>query len=143
MITLCVYCDATILPTCCQSQYRQLSVQLQESKVYIVITHSCVLKNGFIGSMPGNSGFQQHSAEHVSGCKALMLAAGKHLAKTGFVKGDDILSGTNFIFSTNKKGHFSAEGIFLAPCAARSFVHSTSYFAVQPCNLFSHVILLQ
>ncbi|DBA76614.1 TPA: hypothetical protein ACH3X2_008662 [Trebouxia sp. C0005] len=36
---------------------------------------------------------------------------GKHLAKTGFVKGDNILSGTNFIFSTNKKGHFSAEAM--------------------------------
>ncbi len=72
-----------------------------------------------------------------------MLAAGKHLAKTGFVKGDNILSGTNFIFSTNKKGHFSAEGIFLCHalpealhilyhvllCGLKSF--SPMYFAVQ------------
>ena len=113
--------------------------------MYIVITHSCVLKNGFIGSMPGNSGFQQHSAEHVSGCKALMLAAGKHLAKTGFVKGDDILSGTNFIFSTNKKGHFSAEGSISIGCidstvpstAACSFSRASSTLSLQQCNAVS------
>ena len=41
---------------------------------------------------------------------SLVLLVGKHLAKTGLVKGDSILAGSNFIFSTNRNGHFSAEG---------------------------------
>lgn len=69
-----------------------------------------------------------------------MPTAGKHLAKTGFVKGDNILSGTNFIFSTNKKGHFSAEGRFVVSRTARSFVHFASCYAVRLENLLFNVL---
>ena len=40
----------------------------------------------------------------------LVCCAGKFLANSGFVKGNNILAGTNFFFSTNKKGLFTAEG---------------------------------
>ncbi|KAL3142652.1 hypothetical protein ABBQ38_002961 [Trebouxia sp. C0009 RCD-2024] len=34
-----------------------------------------------------------------------------YLSKSGFVKGDEVLAGTNFIFSTTKTGSFTAEAI--------------------------------
>jgi len=67
-----------------------------------------------------------------------VLPAGKHLAKTGFVKGDNILSGTNFIFSTNKKGYFTAEGIFLCHALPEA-LYIPHHVVLYGCETFSPV----
>ena len=69
---------------------------------------------------------------------SMVLPVGQHLAKTGLVKGDNILAGSNFIFSTNRNGYFSAEGTGLS---SQSMLAVTDVVNL-PCVMLSVVKLL-
>ena len=59
-------------------------------------------------------------------------SAGNALAQTGFVKGDQILAGTNFIFSTTRQGAFTAEG--------NAFCHALIHSQLHGCCLMPDVL---
>ena len=88
MVTLCAYCDAIILPPCCQPQCKHSACICKRAKCtwwsHTLICQknavclnrgvcSCMANAGSISSMLRKRSHQQYPVERVSGCKAVML----------------------------------------------------------------------